>query len=166
MGYVVDKSVIVGNATLIVSEKAPTNTNENNIFDKTNDSPISNQKNKQDKTDQISLVLKSIKVKKSAKKLVLQATLKQGKKALSGKKITFKFNGKKYNAKTNKKGIAKVIIKKKVLKKLKVGKMVKYQAYYGKIVAKKTAKIRKQFLRQLLNFFFSLLIFLLLVFAS
>ena len=42
-----------------------------------------------------------------------------------------------------KKGVAKVTIKKKVLKKLKVGKKVKYQASYGKIVAKKTVKVKK-----------------------
>lgn len=89
------------------------------------------------------IALKTVKVKKSAKKLVLQATLKQGKKALSGKKITFKFNGKTYKAKTNKKGIAKVTIKKNILKKLKIGKKVKYQASYGKIIAKKTAKVKK-----------------------
>ena len=89
------------------------------------------------------LVLKTVKVKKSAKKLVLQATLKQGNKALSGKKIIFKFNGKKYTVKTNKKGIAKVTIKRSVLKKLKVGKKVKYQASYGKTIAKKTVKVKK-----------------------
>ena len=91
----------------------------------------------------ITLTLKTVKVKKSAKKLILQATLKQGKKALSGKKVTFKFNGKSYKAKTNKKGIAKVTITKKVLKKLKVGKKVKYLASYGKVTAKKTAKVKK-----------------------
>ena len=89
------------------------------------------------------ITLKTVKIKKSAKKLILQATLKQGKTPLKSKKITFKFNGKKYTAKTNKKGVAKVTIKKKVLKKLKVGKKVKYQASYGKIIAKKTAKIKK-----------------------
>ena len=69
------------------------------------------------------LKLKSVKVKKSAKKLVLTATLgKINKKYLKNKKITFRFNGKKYTAKTNKKGVAKVTIKSSVLKKLKVGK--------------------------------------------
>lgn len=89
------------------------------------------------------IILKTVKIKKSAKKLVLQATLKQGKTPLKSKKIVFKFNGKKYTAKTNKNGVAKVTIKKKVLKKLKVGKKVKYQASYGKIIVKKTAKIKK-----------------------
>ena len=94
-------------------------------------------------TPKTTLTLKTVKVKKSAKKLVLQATLKQGKNPLKNKKITFKFNGKTYKAKTNKKGIAKVTIKKKILKKLKVGKKVKYQASYGKITVKKSVKIKK-----------------------
>ncbi len=91
----------------------------------------------------ISLTLKKVNVKKSAKKLVLQATLKINKKAKKGLKVTFKFNGKKYSAKTNKKGVAKVTIKKKVLKKLKVGKKVKYQVSYGKKTVKKTVKVKK-----------------------
>ncbi len=89
------------------------------------------------------LTLKKVKVKKSAKKLVLKATLKEGKKALKGKKVTFKFKGKKYVAKTNKKGVAKVIIKKKVLKKLKKGKKVKYQVTYLKHTVKRTAKVKR-----------------------
>jgi predicted outer membrane repeat protein len=89
------------------------------------------------------LTLKKVKVKKSVKKLTLKATLKEGKKALKNKKVTFKFKGKKYKAKTNKKGIAKVTIKKSVLKKLKVGKKVKYQATYGKITKKVTVKVKK-----------------------
>ena len=95
------------------------------------------------KEDVIKLTLKKVKVKKSAKKLVLRATLKINGKAVKGKRIIFKFNGKKYTAKTNKKGVAKVTIKKKVLKKLKVGKKVKYQASYGKTVKKYTVKVKK-----------------------
>ena len=90
------------------------------------------------------LSLKKVKVKRSAKKLVLKATLKKvNGKYIKGKKITFKFNGKKYTAKTNKKGVAKVTIKKKVLKKLKKGKKVKYQATYLKDTVKKSVKIKK-----------------------
>lgn len=75
---------------------------------------------------------KSVKVKKSAKKLVLKATLKWSSgKAIKGKKITFRFNGKTYYAKTNSKGVAQVTIKKSVIKKLKAGKkytvIVKYK---------------------------------------
>ena len=89
------------------------------------------------------LVLKKVTVKRFAKKLALQATLMEGNSPLSGKIITFKFNGVKYKAKTNAKGIAKLTIKSNVLKKLKVGKKVKYQASYGKLVVKKSAKVKK-----------------------
>ena len=91
----------------------------------------------------IKLTLKKVKVKKSAKKLVLTATLKKGKTALKKKWLKFKFNGKKYKTKTNNKGIAKVTINKKLLKKLKVGKKVKYQVSYGKTTIKRTVKVLK-----------------------
>ena len=91
----------------------------------------------------LKLTLKTVKVKKSAKKLTITAKLTKGKSLIKGKKITFKFNGKTYKAKTNKKGIAKIVIKKKVLKKLKVGKKIKYQAKYGKLIVKKSAKVKK-----------------------
>lgn len=91
----------------------------------------------------LKLTLNSVNVKKSAKKLVLTAKLTKGKSLIKGKTITFKFNGKTYNAKTNSKGIAKVTIKKNILKNLKVGKTVKYQAKYGKLTVKKSAKVKK-----------------------
>ncbi len=91
----------------------------------------------------VKLTLKKVKVKRSAKKLVLTATLKINGKAVKGKVIKFKFNKKNYKAKTNSKGIAKVTIKKKVLKKLKAGKKVKYQASYGKTIVKKSVKVKK-----------------------
>ena len=61
----------------------------------------------------------------------------------STKKVTLKFKGKKYTSKTNKKGVAKFTIKSKVLKKLKVGKKVAYQATYLKDTVKKTATVKK-----------------------
>ncbi|WP_462316322.1 hypothetical protein [Methanobrevibacter sp.] len=95
------------------------------------------------KADKIMLTLKKVKVRKSAKKLVLKATLKINGKKVKGKVIKFKFNKKTYKAKTNKKGVAKVTIKKNVLKKLKVGKKVKYQAKYGKVTKKYKVKVKK-----------------------
>ncbi len=90
------------------------------------------------------LTLKKVTVKKSAKKLVLTATLKKVKgKFLKSKKITFKFNGKTFKAKTDKKGVAKVTIKSSVLKKLKVGKKVTYSATYVKDTVKKSVKVKK-----------------------
>ena len=90
------------------------------------------------------VTLKSVTVKKSAKKLVLQATLgKINGKYLNKKTVTFKFNGKTYKAKTDSKGIAKVTITSSVLKKLKVGKSLTYQATYVKDTVKKTVKIKK-----------------------
>lgn len=93
--------------------------------------------------DKITLTLKKVTVKRSAKKLVIKATLKINGKAKKGLKVTFKFKGKKYTAKTNAKGVAKITVKKSVLKKLKKGKKVTYTATYGKTTAKKTVKVKK-----------------------
>lgn len=89
------------------------------------------------------ITLKTVKVKKSAKKVVLSATLKKNSSPLKNKQITFKFNGKSYNIKTNSKGIAKLNVKSNVLKKLKVGKTVKYSARYRGLSVIKTAKVYK-----------------------
>ena len=91
----------------------------------------------------LKLTLKSVNVKKSAKKLVLTAVLKKGNNPIKNKKLVFKFNGKTYIGKTNKKGIAKIVIKKSNLSKLKVNKYVKYQVSYGKLTVKKVAKVKK-----------------------
>jgi hypothetical protein len=93
--------------------------------------------------DSIKLTLKTVKVKRSAKKLTLSATVKRLGKPAVGKKVTFKFKGKKYTAKTNKYGVAKVTIKRKVLRKLKVGKKVTYSVTYAKRIIKKTAKVKR-----------------------
>lgn len=88
--------------------------------------------------------LKKVVVKRSSKKLVLTASLaKVDGRYLKGKRITFKFNGKKYAAKTNKRGVAKVTVKSRALKKLKVGKKVACQATYGKDTVKMKFKIKR-----------------------
>ena len=89
------------------------------------------------------LALKNVAVKKSARNLVLTATLKKGKSPIKGKVVAFKFSGKTYKAKTDAKGIAKATIKSAVLKKLKAGKKVTYQATYLKEVVKKSVTVKK-----------------------
>ena len=88
-------------------------------------------------------VKKTIKIKKSAKKLVVKATLKINGKKVKGKIIKFRFKGKTYKAKTNKNGLAKVTIKKKVIKKLKKGKKYTVKITYGKKTAKTVVKVKK-----------------------
>ena len=86
---------------------------------------------------------KTVNIKKSSRKLVLKAKLKQGKKLLKNKKVIFKFKGKKYKAKTNKKAIAKVTIKRNVIKKLKVGKKYRFKVTYLKSSINRTVKVKR-----------------------
>ena len=89
------------------------------------------------------LKVRFIKIKNN-KKLVLKAKLKGSKgKLIKGKKITFIFRYKKYKAKTNKKGIAKVTIKKKVVKRLKPGRKYKYSATFHTNKVKGNVKVKK-----------------------
>ena len=83
------------------------------------------------------LIAKNV-VKKKAKttKFTVKLVSKKGK-ILKNKKITFKFKGKKYTAKTNKKGIATLS-----LKNLKVGKYT-ITSTYGGCTVKKTIQIKK-----------------------
>ena len=86
------------------------------------------------------LKMKKVKVKASAKRLVIKVYLKKG---MKNKKITLKFKNFKFSANTNKNGVAKFVIKKKFLKKLKPGKKVTYQATYLKDSIKYTVKVKK-----------------------
>ena len=88
------------------------------------------------------LKTKKYSVKKTAKKLVIKATLKNGKKAVKNKKLTLKINGKKFSAKTNKKGFAKFTIKKNVIQKLKKGKTYTVKVTYLKNTIKTTVKAK------------------------
>lgn len=81
-------------------------------------------------------------VKKKSKKLHLKATLKINGMLSKGKMIKFKFKGKTYNAKTNRKGVAKVTIKKNVISKLKKGKSYTVKVSYGKNTVKTTVKVK------------------------
>ena len=89
------------------------------------------------------IVAKNLKTKKT-KDLKVQITLKKVKnKYLSGKKVTLKFNGKAYSAKTSKKGVATFTISKSLFSKLKVGKSYKYTVKYSTDTVTKTIKIFK-----------------------
>ena len=108
------------------------------------------------KTITVKKILKVKTVKKSNKKIVLSATLKLSnankyvnkkaynkKFALKNKFITVKFKGKTYKIKTNKKGVAKFTINKKMIKKLKSGKKYKIVFKYGKDIVNRYVKIKR-----------------------
>ena len=91
----------------------------------------------------VKLSSKSVTVKKSATQVTLTVKVTKGKKLIKNKKVTFKFRGKTYTAKTNKKGIAKVIIKKKVLKKLKVATKYAVKISFLKTAIKTVVKLKR-----------------------
>ncbi|MBQ2832743.1 C1 family peptidase [Methanobrevibacter sp.] len=80
-------------------------------------------------------------VKKTAKKFTLKAKLKINGKLVKGKTVTFKFNGKTYNVKTNANGIAQKTLDKNVIKKLKKGKTYTVKVTYLKDTIKTTVKV-------------------------
>ena len=83
------------------------------------------------------------KIKSSKKTKVLTATLTNSKgKAIKGKKLTFTVNGKKYTAKTNSKGIAKVKVKLSKKKTYKVTVKFAGDNTYKKLTKKGKAVIK------------------------
>ena len=88
------------------------------------------------------LTASKVTVKKTAKSFTLKAKLKINGKLVKGKKITFKFKGKKYKVKTDKNGIAKVTVKKNVINKLKKGKTYSVKVSYSKDTIKTTVKVK------------------------
>ena len=96
-------------------------------------------------TVNVKQVLKAnkITVKKSVKNFKLKASLKINGKVAKKKLIKFKMLGKTYKAKTNTKGIAKVTIKKSLIKNLKKGKTYAVKVYYGKDYIKTSVKVKK-----------------------
>lgn len=91
----------------------------------------------------VKLTSSSSNVKKGSASLVLTAKLTKGKTVLKNKKVTFLFRGKTYTAKTNSKGIAKVIVKKTVLNTLKVGSKYAVKISYLTNSIKRTVKVKR-----------------------
>ena len=85
------------------------------------------------------LTTSKVNVKRTAKKFYLQARLKINGKFVRSKVISFKLNGKTYKAKTNSKGIAKVIVK----NNLKKGKTYKFTVTFLKDTIKSTVKVSR-----------------------
>ena len=123
------------------------NSTNHDMLNNTNNSTSNNDSNPSSVINptnlKVSLSLKSVKVKKSAKKLVLTATLKINNQIAKYKVVKFKFNGKTYKVKTNSKGVAKLPIKKSILQKLKVGKKISYKVDYADVSVKKSAVVKK-----------------------
>lgn len=91
----------------------------------------------------VKISTKAVTVKKTAKKFVLTATFTNGTKKIKSKKVSFRFYGKTYTAKTNSKGVAKVTIGKSVIKKLKAGKSYAVKITYLKTSVKTSVKVKK-----------------------
>ena len=89
------------------------------------------------------LIKASIKMMKSKSLKVVVTLSKVNGKFLKSKKVRIVLKGKKYVSKTNKKGVAKFKISKKVLSKLKKGKTYKCQVSYGGDKIVKKFKIKK-----------------------
>ena len=88
------------------------------------------------------LKTKKYTVKKTAKKLNVKATLKNGKLPVKGIWIIFKLNGGKYIAKTDKNGNAIFPLNKKIISKLKAGKTYTMKFSANRNTIKTTLKVK------------------------
>ena len=87
---------------------------------------------------------KNLKVKRTSNLLKIKVKLlKVNGKYLKSKKITLKFKGKKYTAKTNKKGVAIFKISKNVISSLNAGKKYKYKVTFLKDTVSKKISVKK-----------------------
>ena len=84
---------------------------------------------------------------KKGKKYTTKVTYK-GPKLYKKAKLTVKFNGKKYNVKTNANGIAKFKVTKNMVKKLNKGKNLGYTIAYKQASLKRFVKIKKKSLER------------------
>ena len=87
------------------------------------------------------LSLQKIKVKRSLKKLIIKSRLKINGKLAKYKRLKFTFNGKSYSAKTNSKGLARIVIQRNVLIKLKAGSNLIYTVNYNTKTVKRNIKV-------------------------
>ena len=81
-------------------------------------------------------------MKKSAKKLTVKATVKNGKAAISGIWVNININGKAYAIKTNKHGNAIFTFSKKFINKLKAGKTYPIKFSVNRNTIKTTLKVK------------------------
>ncbi len=88
------------------------------------------------------LKTKAVTVKKTAKSLVLKATLKINGKAQANKKVTFTFRNHYYQVKTTKYGNAYLVVNKNVINSLKKGKSYAFKVTYAKDTIKSTVTVR------------------------
>lgn len=86
----------------------------------------------------------NMKVKKNKKKTYKMKLTTSSGKALKNQKITVKVNGKTYNLKTNKKGVAKLSIKLKKVKKYKISMKFLGNLNYKAVSVSKTIKVVKK----------------------
>ena len=88
------------------------------------------------------LKTKKYTMKKSAKKLIVKATVKNGKTAINGIWVMLKLNGKAYAIKTNKHGAAIFNLNKKIIGKLKAGKTYTMKFSVNRNVVKTSLKVK------------------------